>query len=161
MELASDRADDLAEAALVGGVDVLVAVLDLEGVGGPLLANLAKALDELVALGVGDDARLRERAGVAHRSADVLLRHAAVEGQGLVELLHQRVDVLAEATAPELLLLSHSDHRGAAAGEGTDASGAKGEAAPTTTGRAAERADERKLRAEGAATAWQTDIAIG
>ena len=37
----------------------------------------------------------------------------------------------------------------------------RGEAAPTTTGRAAERADERKLRAEGAATAWQTDIAIG
>ena len=107
-------------------MDVLVAVLDLEGVGGPLLANLTEALDELVALGVGDDARLGERAGVAHRSADVLLRHAAVEGQGLVELLHQGVDVLAEATAPELLLLSHGDHGGAAAGEGSDASGAKG-----------------------------------
>ena len=49
---------------------------------------------------VGDDARLRERRGVALAAADVLLRHPAVEGQGLVELLHQRVDVLARIARP-------------------------------------------------------------
>ena len=106
VELAGDWADELAEPSLVRGVDVLVAGLDDEGVRGPLFGNLAEPLDELVALVVGDDARLRERLGVALAAADVLLRHPAVEGEGLVELLHERVDVLRESPAPELLLLA-------------------------------------------------------
>ena len=61
MELARDDTDDLTQPPFVGGVDVLVTVAHLERVGGPLLANLPEALDEGVALVVGDDARLGER----------------------------------------------------------------------------------------------------
>merc|ERR1719329_220168 len=102
LELARDDTDDLTQPPFVSGVDVLVTVAHLKRVGGPLLANLPEALDEGVALVFGDDARLGERARVAHAAADVLLRHAAVEGEGLVELLHQRVDVLGEAASPQL-----------------------------------------------------------
>ena len=130
VQLARDRTDHLPESSLVGGVDVLVSVLHLERVGGPLLGNLPEALDEGIALVVGDDARLSERARVAHAAADVLLRHAAVEGQGLVELLHQRVDVLGEAASPQLLLLGrHRDETRASArrGRGRGAACARGE----------------------------------
>ena len=106
VELTGDGADELAEPALVGGVDVLVAGDDDEGVGGPFLRDLPEALDERIALVVGDDARLGECLGVALAASDVLLRHPAVEGEGLVELLHERVDVLGEPPAPQLLLLA-------------------------------------------------------
>ena len=109
-------------------------------------ATASGAGDELVALRVGDDARLGERRGAALAAADVLLRHAPVEGQGLVELLHQRVDVLAEATAPELLLLRHGD----------DARAARAGAARTRGGVRVGEGTARPLRAVGARARTET-----
>ena len=120
------RGHDLAERG-AEQVDVLVAVLDLEGVGGRRRQAAANTVVELVALGVGNPAAgPRAADGRAPRGGrGPRVRRAAVRREErLVELLHQRVDVLAEAaTAPAASSSPRAgDHRGAATGAGSDAS---------------------------------------
>lgn len=92
VQLAGDvLADDLAQAALVGGVDVLVgAGDDLEGAGPPLLLDLV-GLD-LLELFLGQAAGLCVCTGEGDGTEDVLLVEDVVEGEGLVVLLHKGVE---------------------------------------------------------------------
>jgi len=82
VQLARDvLADGLAQAALVGGVDVLFGAQDdLEGAGLPLLLVLGQAAGLCVCAGEGDRAEV------------VLLVEDVIEGEGLVVLLHEGVE---------------------------------------------------------------------
>lgn len=83
-------ADDLAQAALVGGVDVLVgAGDDLEGAGLPLLLNLEQTGLDLLELVLTQATGLCVCAGEGDGAEDILLVEDVVEGEGLVVLLHE------------------------------------------------------------------------
>lgn len=86
-------ADDLAQAASVGGVDVLVgAGDDLEGAGLPLLLDLEQAGLDLLELSLGEAAGFCVCAGEGDGAEDVLLVEDVVEGEGFVLLLHEGVE---------------------------------------------------------------------
>lgn len=61
VELAGHGADELCEAALVGGVNVLVTRFDLERVGRPLVRNVLQALDDHLCLLCCQDVHLGKR----------------------------------------------------------------------------------------------------
>ena len=106
VQLAAERANELAEAALVRGVDVLVVFLRRElrcgsagaqvrkrGRGthnaiGPLLAHGGEAGNHALLLGGGEDADTGEGLGVRDGAADVDGGHALVVLERLVECVH-------------------------------------------------------------------------
>lgn len=65
-------ADDLGETALVGGVDVLVVLVGLEGVGGPFVGNLLEAALDFGELFSAQNACLCVGAREGDRPGDVL-----------------------------------------------------------------------------------------
>lgn len=84
---------DFAQAALVGGVDILVgAGDDLEGAGQPLLLDLGPAGLDSLELVLGQAAGLCVCAGEGDGADDVLVVADIVEGEGLVVLLHKGVE---------------------------------------------------------------------
>lgn len=86
-------ADDLAPAALVGGVDVLVgAGDDLEGAGLPLLLDLEQAGLDLLELFLGEAASFCVCAGEGDGAEDFLLVEDVVEGEGFVVLLYEGIE---------------------------------------------------------------------
>ena len=100
VQLAADRAHELGQSALVGGVDVLIACLGLKGARLPLLVDEPEpVLERLDLLGL-EQPRAPERARVGNAALDVLSPHALVVGQRRVELLHERIRLAAEAPAP-------------------------------------------------------------
>ena len=62
----------------------------------------AKALDERLALGGGDDALLGEHRRVGHASSYILPVHPAVYGDGRVEVVRRLVQRAVRAAGPEL-----------------------------------------------------------
>lgn len=85
--------DDLAQAALVGGVNVLVgAGDDHEGAGLPLLLDLEQACLNLLELLLGQAAGLCGCGGKGDGVEDVLPMEDVVEGEGLVVLLHEGIE---------------------------------------------------------------------
>ena len=85
-------ADNLAEAALVGSVDVLVDTGDnLEGVGVPLGLDQVQAADKLVALVLGQDAAQLKGLSVGLGALDVGGVHVAVIVDRLVVDSHERI----------------------------------------------------------------------
>lgn len=103
VELAGDiLANDLAESALVGCVNVLVdAGDDGEGASLPLVLDLEKTLLELLKLLLGDDAVLGVGAGKGDAAKDVLLVEHTIEEDALVVLDHKRIEATGESTTPE------------------------------------------------------------
>lgn len=89
-------ANDLAQTALVGGVDVLVVGLGLEGVGAPFLGDLLEAALDLGELLRRQDAGLGVGAGEGDRAGNVLLPHNAVIGKRGIVLLHDGVQALCD-----------------------------------------------------------------
>lgn len=83
-------ANDLAQPALVGRVDVLVVVLDLESVRLPLLLDLVETAVDLGQLVRGQDRRggFGEGEGVGFRAGDVDGVEGLVVREALVELPH-------------------------------------------------------------------------
>ncbi len=104
VQLATDAADELGEASLVGGVNVLVVRVDFKGAILPLLTDLFEAGDDLVLLLLVEHAGLDEGSGVGLRSTNVLSVHALVVGERLVVGEEERVVLAGEAAAPELAL---------------------------------------------------------
>ena len=100
VQLAADvLADDLAEAALVGRVDVLVVVLDDERVGGPFLLDLREALFDGRELVLGQDAVVEVGAREGDGARDVLHVEEAVVRERRVVLLHDGVEALCMAVS--------------------------------------------------------------
>ena len=81
VQLGADIADQLGDASLDGGVDVLVARGEHEFVRRELLFDDVERLDEGGHLAVGQDARLAETLDVAREPAEVVVRQHPVEGQ--------------------------------------------------------------------------------
>ena len=98
VKLASNiLSDDLAEATLVGSVDILVdAGDDLEGTLLPLLLDSEETLLQLAELVLGDDAGLGVGAGKGNAAGDVLGVEGTVEVDGLVVLDHEGVEAACE-----------------------------------------------------------------
>lgn len=109
---------DFAQAALVGGVDILVgAGDDLEGAGQPLLLDLGPAGLDSLELVLGQAAGLCVCAGEGDGADDVLVVADIVEGEGLVVLLHKGVEAASEATSLQHVLLARC-HRHSSSGVG-------------------------------------------
>ena len=85
MQLAADRADDLGQPPLDRHVDVLVGVQERELAGVELLRDAVEPAEQLVAVGVGDDAGGREHRRVRARLLDVVGREAPVEADRRVQ----------------------------------------------------------------------------
>jgi hypothetical protein len=102
MESTGDRPDDLAQAPLDAGVDVLIG----NGKGEIAVIDLREDLPEsaLECRGVlgADDPLLAEHAGVRDRPADILAYQAHVERDRGVERLEATVGCLSEPSAPRL-----------------------------------------------------------
>jgi hypothetical protein len=102
VHLAACRADELRQAALVGGVDVLVALLDDEDALGPFLPHQLQAVADRARLGSSEHAAPLERSRVRHAAVDVVRPHHLVHVEAIVEALHHRVGLAREAAAPQL-----------------------------------------------------------
>src|SRR5215210_1740521 len=101
VELAAGRADDLGEPPLDRHVDVLVVLLDDEGIGLDLLAHgLEPALD-LLEVRLADDPAAREHARVRERLLEVVRRQPVVERDRRVQRLEERVLRIAKAAHAE------------------------------------------------------------
>ncbi len=85
VELAADRAGDLGHAPLDRHVDVLVALIEVEGVRGELGLDRVERLEQRVAVGVADDLPRGEHPRVGARLLDVVVPQAAVESKRRVE----------------------------------------------------------------------------
>ena len=79
VQLAADGADDLGQPPLDRHVDVLVGIQEGELAGVELGRDAVEAAEQLVAVGVGDDAGGREHRRVRARLRDVVGREAPVE----------------------------------------------------------------------------------
>ena len=81
----------------------------LEFAGFDLFLDFRQAVDDGVALFVGEHAHFRQHGGVGLGTVDVLTVHALVKIHAGGEFLHELVGGFAEAAAPEfvLLLVSH------------------------------------------------------
>lgn len=100
-------ADDLAQAALAGSVDVLVcAGDDLEGAGLPLLLDLEQAGLDLFELFLGQAPGFYFCEGEGNGAEDFLLVDDIVDGEGLVVLLREGVEAASEATSLQHVLLA-------------------------------------------------------
>ena len=95
-------ADAFGEGGLDVEVDVLAILAELEAPGLDLRLDRAQALDDRVAVGVLDDALLREHPRVGDRAGDVLAVEPPVEADRCAVGLDERVGRRAEASAPEL-----------------------------------------------------------
>ena len=102
VHLATSRSDDLSQAALVGGVDVFVAIFHLERAGRPLGAHALQARADRRALLCGEHAGRLEGLAVGDAAVDVDVPHDAVDWQAVVEALHDRIGLAREAATPEL-----------------------------------------------------------
>lgn len=87
-------ADDLAEPALVGGVDVLVVLFGDEAVGAPLLGDLGEAALDLGELIGAQDTGFGVGAREGQRAGNILVPQDAVVGQRHVVLHHEGVEAL-------------------------------------------------------------------
>lgn len=94
-------ADDFAQATLVGRVDVLVVLLDLERAVLPLLLHLVEAAVDLGQLVRGEDGRRRlgQRQGVRLGAGNIDGVQRLVVREALVELPHAEVGTSAEGRA--------------------------------------------------------------
>ena len=97
VQLAADRADDLRQPPLDGHVDVLVGVQELELAGVELLRHPIEPAEQLVEVGVADDAGGREHPRVGARLLDVVGREAPVEADRSVQGDEHRIGREAEA----------------------------------------------------------------
>ena len=61
-----------------------------------------QALDDLVRVGLGDDALFTQHRRVGDGAGDVLLRQALVEGNGRMEIIHQMIGRFGKASTPQL-----------------------------------------------------------
>ena len=103
VQFAADRAHQLRQPPLVGGVDVFVPGLDDKGVRLPLGGDGVEAGDDGGGLVGRQHARGRERARVRLAAFQVLPPQPPVKGQRLVEGFHEGVGGAREAAAPQLL----------------------------------------------------------
>lgn len=98
VQLASDLLpDDLGESPLVRCVDVLVVLLDDEGVGAPFFGDLLEPALDLGELVLGQDAALGVGSGEGNGAGNVLFPEDTIVGEGLVVLNHQGVEALYES----------------------------------------------------------------
>jgi hypothetical protein len=105
VQLLAGDADLVGEARLDVHVHVFQRHRPFEFTGLDLGADLIQTLDDGVALLAGEHAGFREHGGVGLGALDVLAVHAAVKADAGGERLHEGVGGLAEAAAPELVLL--------------------------------------------------------
>jgi hypothetical protein len=91
VELAPDRAGDLGQPPLDRHVDVLVVLQEPELARLELLLDPVEAVEQLVAVGRGDDAGLRQHLRVRARLLDVVRPQPPVEPDRGVELLEDRI----------------------------------------------------------------------
>ena len=99
--LAPDVADQLGDAPLDGGVDVLVAGGEDEGARRELLLHDVEGLHQGGHLAVGEDARLAEALDVRARSGQVVVGQHPVEGQADGERRHGVRHAGRDPTLPE------------------------------------------------------------
>ena len=104
VQLSTDTANEFGETSLVGGVDVFVIRVNLEGAVLPLLTDLFETSDDNVFFVLAEYARLDEGSGVGLRSTNVLGVHALIVGERLVVGEKERVIFAGEAAAPKLAL---------------------------------------------------------
>jgi len=109
VQLAGGIPSQFVQPALDGGVDVLVTRLHLEGAGGELGAHSLQPVDQRVTLNVADEAGVRQRSRIRHRTGDVGVVQPAVEPDRGVELLHQFVSWFLKTSTPEFHGFSYSE----------------------------------------------------
>eukprot|EP00967_Tisochrysis_lutea_P132126 scaffold230398_cov35-Tisochrysis_lutea.AAC.1 len=102
VHLSASGSDELCEPALVGSVNVLIALLHLEHSLRPLLPHELKASHNGLGLSLGQHATPLEGAGVGDRAVEVDGPHDAVDVERVVETLHHRVSLAGEPAAPQL-----------------------------------------------------------
>ena len=83
------------------GVDILGVRIDFERSRGEVGRDGGKALPNLLSILCREDALLLEHGGVGHAPGDILLSHAAVEGDGGIEIVGFLVDILLEPAGPQ------------------------------------------------------------
>jgi hypothetical protein len=101
MEFACRRADDLPQAALGGGVNVLVARHGLERPGGEFRAHLFQTGEDRQVFFLGQDARPGQRARPRLAAGDVRVVQPPIERQAVVELANRVIRLLPENPAPQ------------------------------------------------------------
>ena len=101
-------ADELGQAALDGGVDVLVARGERERAVGELAGDPLQALVDGGGVGGGDDPPGAEHPGVRARGRDVLRPHAPVDRQRGVDAVEGLIRAGAEAAAPQAPAPGHA-----------------------------------------------------
>mmetsp|Transcript_1031 Transcript_1031/g.1658 ORF Transcript_1031/g.1658 Transcript_1031/m.1658 type:complete len:212 (-) Transcript_1031:324-959(-) len=98
-----DAADYFPESSFVGSVNVLITVFDLENTRLPFLGHFAQPINHGFALLTCDDPSFTESTGIRATAFNVNLPKSLVEGERLVESLHQWVGRTSESASPELL----------------------------------------------------------
>ena len=100
VQFAGYGADQFGQAALVGGVNVLVARFDFELFSAPLAGNLFETGDDLFGFVRGKQSGSGQSLGVGLAAADIGLPEAPIERDRRVELFHQGIERVAEAPSP-------------------------------------------------------------
>jgi hypothetical protein len=102
VETAGDRADELAQAALDPGVDILIGDRQRKDAGLHLVPDLPEALFDRRGVFLGDDPLATEHPDMRYRAADILRREPDIEPNRGVERFQPPVRRRCEPTAPRL-----------------------------------------------------------